>query len=226
MCHSLLWGLLLLLTPTAGHQLYQKVQDDRREAYKSEMMFVLLGASGTMRWILLLESFLKESLSAPKGTRLTESRSSQDLYLCLSTNSWCERVKMHEEVTHCCNITGITLLLIFQKESGMTGVLWVWSPLECLHQLRFCMVRENKCSCCCQVALFALACNLLAVLYLSGDTEMRNECIYFLLLPRNTIKCGTEDQEIGLQYHQLLVLTSQLLNIKERGYLQGWHSRH
>lgn len=37
--------------------------------------------------ILLLESFLKESLSAPKGTHPTESRSSQDLYLCLSTNS-------------------------------------------------------------------------------------------------------------------------------------------
>jgi len=84
MCHTLLWGLLLLLTPTAGKQ---KLQDAPRETYKSKMKIVLLGPSGTVRWILLLESFLKESLSAPKGTHPTESRSSQDLYLCLSTNS-------------------------------------------------------------------------------------------------------------------------------------------
>lgn len=223
MCHALLWGLLLLFTPAAGQH---KIQDAHRETYKSEMMFILLGASGTVRWILLLESFLKELLSAPKGTHPTESRSSQDLYLCLSTNSWCGRVKMCEEVTQCHSITWIVVLLISQKEQDMTGIMWVWSPLECLHQLRFCMVRENKCSCCCQVDLFALACNLLAVLYLSGDTKMGNECIYFLLLPRNTIKCGSEDQEIGLQYHWLFVLTSQLLNIKERGYLQDWQSRH
>lgn len=68
--------------------------------------------------------------------------------------------------------------------------------------------------------LFALACNLVALLYLGGDTEMRNECIYFLLLPKNTIKCGSEDQVIGLQYHWLLALTSQLLNVRERGHLQ------